>query len=277
MAQSALAIMRLLLKILMLIVGVGLFGWGLSAFAAPTVIWVGTGLVMIYLFWVGKGGIFPASAWVTVLMTLAIALDVFPAFWPEQLHYRFWARSLIGLWAGAIGIVWLLGSYGPILKSVILDSSALLRSAGLLGQVERWFKSSKLSQWQRLPRTPADLLNDMAPDVRDNLTQSQRVEIERILDLAVPKPAPKLVDLRFDIDLIISRFYIVLFVGKDRRKTDRPQDVSWLTTLSNWVAAMALLIGVNLAVSISLLLLAYLVKSALGINLIPGHFRGFVK
>lgn len=146
----------------------------------------------------------------------------------------------------------------------------------MLHPLTRLFNSSAARPSER-QRTPADILSCMAPTVRDSLSDHQLTEVERLIDLALPKPAPKLVDLRFDIDLLVSRFFIVLFVGKDRRKAARNHAVSRLTALGNWMAAVVLLIGVNLAVSLSLLMLAYLVKSALGINLTSGHLRGFGK
>ena len=122
---------------------------------------------------------------------------------------------------------------------------------------------------------PATYLAQLHPEVKASLTPQQRADVERVIALAIPKPAPKLVDLRFTIDLLFSRYFIVLMVGKDRRRAQRSMPVSRLTQLGNWVVAVALLLGFNLALSTSIVMLAYLVKSALGINLLPGHFRGF--
>lgn len=123
--------------------------------------------------------------------------------------------------------------------------------------------------------TPATYLAQIDPQVQASLNTEQWAELERIVDLAIPKPAPKLVDLRFEVDLLISRYFIVLMVGKDRRRVPRNTPVSKLTQFGNWVAAVLLLLGFNLALSTSVLMAAYLIKSALGINLLPGHFRGF--
>ncbi|PSN18608.1 hypothetical protein C7271_11665 [filamentous cyanobacterium CCP5] len=141
----------------------------------------------------------------------------------------------------------------------------------------RLFKASNLAPSPRRDRTPATILDLMTPSVRESLSEYQLTEMERLIALALPKPAPKIVDLRFDIDLLVSRFYVVLFVGKDRRQSVRQHSVSPLTVIGNWLTAIVLLLGVNLAVSLAVMLLAYLVKSALGINLFPGHFRGFGK
>jgi hypothetical protein len=124
-------------------------------------------------------------------------------------------------------------------------------------------------------RSAATYLNHLDPDLRANLLPQQLAEIERVIDLAIPKPSAKLVDLRLDIDLLVSRYFIVLMVGKDRRRSLRNAPVSPATQFGNWIAAVVLLLGFNLAISVAVLLLAYLVKSALGIDLTPGHFRGF--
>ncbi|MBE9141326.1 hypothetical protein IQ254_29740 [Nodosilinea sp. LEGE 07088] len=123
--------------------------------------------------------------------------------------------------------------------------------------------------------TAASFLDQIDPTVQASFTPHQQAEIARVIDLAIAKPTPKLVDLRFEIDLLISRFFIVVMVGKDRRRAPRNLAVSRLTQFGNWLAAVFLIIGFNLALSSSVLMFAYLLKSALGINLLPGHFRGF--
>ncbi|MFQ4136815.1 hypothetical protein PGN35_010890 [Nodosilinea sp. PGN35] len=128
---------------------------------------------------------------------------------------------------------------------------------------------------QRPLPTPATYLTQIDPAVGASLNPQQWAELERVMDLAIPKPAPKLVDLRFEVDLLISRYFIVLMVGKDRRRSPRNRPVSRLTQFGNWMAAVVLLLGFNLALSTSVLMAAYLIKSALGIDLLPGHFRGF--
>lgn len=116
-------------------------------------------------------------------------------------------------------------------------------------------------------------LSELAPSVRASLTAEQHQEFERILNLAIPKPSPKLIDLRFEIDLLFNRFFIVLLVGEDQRRRARRYSVSAATRLGNAVAAVMLLVGFNLTVTATLFLIAYLIKSAVGIDLFPGHMR----
>lgn len=121
-------------------------------------------------------------------------------------------------------------------------------------------------------RTPQDYLDAMEPDLRAKLSDAQRQEMLRLLDLAIPKPAPKIVDLRFAVDLLLERFHVVVVVGKDRRRRPRAHRVSRLTRAANWLVGIGLLLGLNLLLSVALFLVAYLIKSALGIDLLPGHF-----
>ncbi|ASC69265.1 hypothetical protein XM38_001920 [Halomicronema hongdechloris C2206] len=137
--------------------------------------------------------------------------------------------------------------------------------------------SSLPRQFHRAPNTIADYLHQMDPEVLQSLSLTQRSEVERILAQALPKPAPKIVDLRFRVDLILSRFYVVLLVGKDRRRQRRHYPQSALNRLGNFIAAVVLLLSLNLAVSGGLFLAAYLVKSAVGINLLPGHMGDYLR
>lgn len=145
-----------------------------------------------------------------------------------------------------------------------------------LHPLRRWpFRPASPPRNQGASRTPAIYLQHLQPEIKASLTPQQLADIERVLDLAIPKPAPKLVDLRFEVDLLLSRYFFVLMVGKDRRRSPRNTPVSRATQLANWVAAVMLLLGFNLAISAALVIFGYLIKSALGIDLFPGHFRGF--
>ncbi|MGF1460307.1 MAG: hypothetical protein ACFBSG_14940 [Leptolyngbyaceae cyanobacterium] len=101
-------------QLLSLIPPVAFLGSVLSLFTAAPWVWGMTGSVMVYLLWVGRGGLLLASLWVTLLMTALIAFDLFPKIWPQNLHYRYWALSLMTLWGMAIAILYLLSSYGDM-------------------------------------------------------------------------------------------------------------------------------------------------------------------
>ena len=131
-----------------LVLGIGHWGWWLAALVAPKSAVLVAGLLVVYGLGVGWGSVVPASGVIAMAITLVVAFDIFPPFWADNLHYKYWAYTVLLLWATSIAVVCLL-------------------------------------------------------------------------------------------------------------------------------AAVVLLLGFNLALSTSVLMLAYLVKSALGINLMPGHFRGF--
>lgn len=119
-------------------------------------------------------------------------------------------------------------------------------------------------------RTPDDYLALLDEEDRASFSESQLDCIRTLLRSAIPQPSPKIVDLRFDIDLLLSRFYVVLFVGKDRRRQRRSPVPRLLTRIGNVIIAIALLIGINLLFSVCLFIFLYLVKSALSIDLFQG-------
>jgi hypothetical protein len=110
-----------------------------------------------------------------------------------------------------------------------------------------------------------------ASSLLSNITPEQWVAIEQIVLERRAKTNPKLIDIRFVVDVVFTRFFVVLMVGKDRRDRTRNHLVSGLTKLGNTFAAVLLLLGANLVISAFILLTLYLTKSALGINLLPGH------
>jgi hypothetical protein len=131
------------------------------------------------------------------------------------------------------------------------------------------FQTELITKAGYLTRTPEYYLDTIAPEIRDSLTPSQTEAVHTLLKAAIPKPNPKLVDLRFTVDLVLARFYVVLFVGQDRRQQQRSYLPHSVSRIGNALAAVVLLLGLNLLISLVLLLFAYLVKSAAGIDLFP--------
>jgi len=128
-----------------------------------------------------------------------------------------------------------------------------------------------------LSRSPDYYLDQLPPQIRDTLTPDQFAAFRALLDEAIPKPSPKIVDLRFAVDMLISRFYVVLFVGKDRRRQPRKYISKRLTRIGNIIAVIILLIAANLTISGLLIFSVYLLKSALNINVLPGHLPELLK
>lgn len=120
------------------------------------------------------------------------------------------------------------------------------------------------------------ILKQIDGEVLGSLTPAQLAAIRSMVKSSILQSSPKLVDLRVSVDLIFTRFYVVLFVGKERRKNPRPHTVSGMTIITNKIAAIGLLVGLNLTVSAFIFLMAYLLKSALGINLFDHHLRDYL-
>lgn len=126
-------------------------------------------------------------------------------------------------------------------------------------------------------RTPTYYLEKIEPDILASFSQEQLQAVTFALEQATPKPSPKIVDFRFIVDLVFSRYYVVLFVGKDRRRHQRQYESKGIAKVGNTIAVVILLIAANLVISASILLFAYLFKSAIGINFFPAHISETVK
>lgn len=126
-------------------------------------------------------------------------------------------------------------------------------------------------------RTPRYYLERLDPAMLDSFTPQQLSAIVGILTEAIPQSSPKIVDLRFAIDLIISRFYFVILVGKDRRRQKRKYIPQGVAKVGNAIAVLVLLLGLNVLLSLTLILLFYLLKTILGIDLMPdSHLSDFL-
>ena len=137
--------------------------------------------------------------------------------------------------------------------------------------MDKSFRDEQIHTNNYITRTPSYYLDKLSPDILASFTNEQLQAITSILDRAIPKSSPKIVDFRFTVDLIFSRFYVVLFVGKDRRRKRRHQVTEGIAKIGNAIAAVILLVAANLVISALILLFAYLFKSAIGLNFFPGH------
>ncbi|MEA5487556.1 MULTISPECIES: hypothetical protein [Pseudanabaena] len=112
-------------------------------------------------------------------------------------------------------------------------------------------------------QVPVQILKKLDADERENL--------KSVIHTAIPRPSPKLIDLRFAIDLIFTRYFVVLMIGKDMRKQQRPHQVNGFAKVANVITAVLLIIAMSLLISSVTILILYLIKSALGIDFFPGH------
>ena len=134
---------------------------------------------------------------------------------------------------------------------------------------------------QSRPKQPSssEPLSDLSidPEILNNITPEQWTAIEKYVFSGKGRKRPKLVDIRFVIDLVVTRFYIVLLVGKDRRTQPRTYSLSRLMKLGNIITAVLLLLGANLMISACIVLVLYLTKSAFGYDFLPGHINESLK
>lgn len=103
------------------------------------------------------------------------------------------------------------------------------------------------------------------------LNTEERENLKSVIHTAIPRSSPKLIDLRFEIDIIFTRYFVVLMIGKDIRKQQRQHQINGITKIANVVTAILLIVAMSLLISAVTILILYLIKSALGINLLPGH------
>lgn len=139
------------------------------------------------------------------------------------------------------------------------------------------FRNEQVNPYNYRSRTPSYYLEKIEPYILASFKPEQIEAITSVLNQAIPKPSPKVVDFRFVVDLVFERFYIVLFVGKDLRRKQRQYAPDGIARVGNLIAAGILLIGTNLAISALILLFVYLLKSAVGINFFPGHISETLK
>ena len=115
-------------------------------------------------------------------------------------------------------------------------------------------------------------LSRIPPEIRESLSDQQYFAVRAAL-IAREQRSRHSVDIRFSVPLFFRSYYIVLFAGRDRRKSrDRLEANRWNSIpeairMSFYYLASAML-------SMSLLLLVflglYMVKRLMGIDVIPG-------
>ena len=111
--RSYLSRIRPILQLPIVSAGAILFTWGMCVLSAPPSLWIGSGLVVLYLIWAGRAGIFPASIWISLLILFAIVNDERPDFFFEgRSLYRLWSMGLTLAWTSGVSLVYFLGHHG---------------------------------------------------------------------------------------------------------------------------------------------------------------------
>lgn len=96
--------------------GVGNWGWWLAALAAPKSAIAMAGLLVTYGLGVGWGSVVPASAVISSAIAFVVVFNILPAFWPDNIHYKYWAYTVLALWMFSLAVVSLLAKLGQTLQ-----------------------------------------------------------------------------------------------------------------------------------------------------------------
>lgn len=132
--MSSRAVLSLTLSLAFLIVGLVGWGWWLAALSTPLAGVLAAGGLVVYGLRAGWGSVVPASAAISVAIALVVAFDIFPPFWPDNIHYKYWAFTVLALWALSLVTVYLLAKVGRSLQQLRAPYrwSKLGLTAGLL-------------------------------------------------------------------------------------------------------------------------------------------------
>ena len=123
---------------------------------------------------------------------------------------------------------------------------------------------------RRFKRDADYFFERIEPDVRSSLTTRQEWEVKRAINYAIGRPSKKLVDIRFSFPLLVARYYLVFFVGRDFRHGKRAREVSAAVRTANIIFGSFVMVCLISFLAAAFLALIYVVKCALGIDILPG-------
>jgi hypothetical protein len=88
----------------------------------------------------------------------------------------------------------------------------------------------------------------------------------------------KLVNFHLDVNLLLGKFYLAVYIGKDRRTQKRKYIPRGVERIGNMIVALTLLVGFSTLLTIVVFLALYLIKSYIGINLFKdAHLINFIE
>ena len=137
----------------------------------------------------------------------------------------------------------------------------------------RWITPDGIELSQRLrgpvrrPFQYERVLAKLPPAVRDSLTPQQ---LECISDALIPDPPRHAIDYRTSIPFFGRRFYVTLLVGRERRSLERLAREAQLRARHVAIVYSVLLMLVSCASFLAFVLVGYVLKSAMGIDLTDG-------
>ena len=121
------------------------------------------------------------------------------------------------------------------------------------------------------------VLAHIEPDVLDSLTDSQFAAIREAIDAARPiRRHP--IDIRGVIPLYFARYYYVVLAGRDRRQDTTQSELGRRRKASSRIGSVLLVIVLSVPLMVLLTLLAYAIKSFLGLDMDPNdHLSDFLR
>ena len=113
------------------------------------------------------------------------------------------------------------------------------------------------------------ILNSLEPGVLATLNLWQLRAITQAINANTPyKKHP--VDFRVTVNLFFIKFYLVFFMGRDRRNRQRQEEIK-IKNLAGKVTTYGIYYLLIMAGIVILLLGMYIIKSLLGIDIFPNH------
>jgi len=112
------------------------------------------------------------------------------------------------------------------------------------------------------------VIKRISPNIRASLTATQLSAIEAAVRGGSPRKEHP-VDVRLCIPLFFVRYYFVLLVGRDRRLGTKRSEAKRRHNMSISGILLFLILGLS-PIILLIILILYVLKSALGIDLLPG-------
>ena len=112
------------------------------------------------------------------------------------------------------------------------------------------------------------IYNQMNPDIVETFSDKQKEEILKCFKKFLKIPTNSLIDSRFGF-WFFKKFYVVFFLGFDKRKTKRIKEKSIINKISKIFFLFFIYIIFIISISLIFFSVAYTIKTALGIDIFP--------
>lgn len=117
-------------------------------------------------------------------------------------------------------------------------------------------------------------MKGISDNILDKLNDEEQEELRSVIYSAIPHSSPKLIDLRFTINLLFRSYFFVVLVGRDRYKktlksrTEHVKHSNLFMRIVDRIMAVLLITVIIVLASSFVLLIVYLIASTLGIKLL---------